>query len=154
MSIAVAILTGRSRVFCSRPPIQKMVLPAKYSWFLPNSLLTTSFDGSLRASRGEDSADVSFSWPWLGRIWVERPSRLDSKKLERNERGDLLGVGSFPESLAWMFVRLRCWGRGRCRGVMLSSRLRTVSAPVGVELAVVRSGMSLSVMSVPRDGGG
>ena len=37
---------------------------------------------------------------------------------------------------------------------MLSPWLRTVSAPVGVELAVVRSGMSLSVMSVPREGGG
>ena len=37
---------------------------------------------------------------------------------------------------------------------MLSSRLRTVSAPVGVVFAVVRSGMSRSVMSVPRDGGG
>ena len=36
---------------------------------------------------------------------------------------------------------------------MLSPRLRTVSAPVGVVLAVVRSGISLSVISVPRDGG-
>ena len=37
---------------------------------------------------------------------------------------------------------------------MLSPRLRTVSAPVGVEFAVVRSGRSRSVMSVPREGGG
>ena len=37
---------------------------------------------------------------------------------------------------------------------MLSPRLRTVSAPVGVVLAVVRSGMSLSVTSVPREAGG
>lgn len=36
---------------------------------------------------------------------------------------------------------------------MLSPLLRTVSAPVGVVLAVVLSGMSRSVMSVPREGG-
>lgn len=28
--MAVAMLTGRSRVFCSRPPQQKAVLPEKY----------------------------------------------------------------------------------------------------------------------------
>jgi hypothetical protein len=94
----VAMLTGRSRVFCRRPPQQKAVLPEKYSWFLPSSFRTTALETSLRARRGDDSADVSFSCPWLGRICVVRPSRLESKKLERNDRGDLLGVGSFPAS--------------------------------------------------------
>ena len=37
---------------------------------------------------------------------------------------------------------------------MLLPLLRTVSAPMGVVLAVVRSGMSQSVMSVPLDSGG
>ena len=78
-------------------------------------------------------------------------------KLEK-ERGDLAGVDSFA---AWLAVGLACvpvrsrrGGCGRCSGVMLSSRLRTVPAPVGVVLAVVRSGMSRSVTSVPREGGG
>ena len=60
---AVAMLTGRSRVFCRRPPQQKTVLPEKYWWFLPSSLLTAAVVASWRASRGDEAADVSFSWP-------------------------------------------------------------------------------------------
>ena len=109
---------------------------------------------SFRAILGDDSAEVSFSWPVDGRIWGARPSRLGMAKLALKDRGDFPGVGSFAESFFMPFEKSRCGGLGRCRGVMLSPRLRTVSAPVGVEFAVVRSGRSRSVMSVPREGGG
>jgi hypothetical protein len=105
--------------------------------------------------RGDDSADASFSCPCWGRICEDLPSRLGIRKLDLKERGDRLGVGSLLESFLCVLERSRCVGfDGLCKGVMLSPPLRTVSAPVGEVFAVVLSGMSRSVMSVPREGGG
>src|SRR3569833_317112 len=103
----VAMLPGRDLVFWNRPPRQKTVLPSKYSKFLPILRATLSvlvLAGALASdglSWGDEATESSFSPPCMLRLapaWLESPL-LGRRKLDRKDRGDLMGVGRFPDDL-------------------------------------------------------
>jgi len=102
----VTRLTGLERVFWNRPPMKKTVLPSKYSKLRPtrsailSALVLALAFSTVGLSCGVDDTESSFSPPCMSRLpgWLESPL-AGSRKLDRKDRGDLMGVGRFPDDL-------------------------------------------------------
>lgn len=99
----VAIFTGLCLVFCNRPPMQKYVLPWKYSWLRPSSVLVSCVGGAVAflpvgESWGDEATESSFSPPCISRLPLP-DSVLGMRKLDRSERGVRMGVGTFGPAL-------------------------------------------------------
>jgi len=80
--------------------MQKMVLPSKYSWFLPRLGVFDFMVGFLRCdvvgngvNWGDELPEESFSFPGMLRLdALAADSPFGSRKLDLKDRGDLTGV--------------------------------------------------------------